>query len=336
MMRWVLVCFVVSACGSSSVSFSDYPDSFRDAYCRYLARCGVFPDASTCEHANTDLDLFIDASAQAAVDMGKVIFDGETAQKCLDQFGAQTCDTTDESGRAFPAACDQIIHGTVDAGGACAFSEECTSGMCDIPACSMACCIGTCIGDAPPAPGGPGTACNTSSDCTNDSFCDFSLNMPVCTALRAAGETCHATTECAYGLGCAGTTTFTCKTLPTLGEPCPDRVCRDAGNYCNGDGVCAKLGLAGDACASAEDCSPAYPCDFTTMKCTQGPRTGEACDADHRCFDADTFCDTAAASPTCVKRRPDGGTCQSNSQCESHYCDDSGSAATCAEEAVCI
>src|SRR5690349_24985505 len=116
MRAWLLVCLVAGGCGSSSVSLSDYPDAYRDAYCRYLTRCGAFPDMATCERANTGLDLFIDASAQASVDMGKVVFDGETAQKCLDQFGAQTCDTTDASGRSFPAACDHIIHGTVEIG----------------------------------------------------------------------------------------------------------------------------------------------------------------------------------------------------------------------------
>jgi hypothetical protein len=175
--------------------------------------------------------------------------------------------------------------------------------------------------------------CSTSGDCTDDSFCDFSLNVPVCTALKPSGAACQATSQCAYGLGCAGAT---CKPLPKLGEPCPDGVCRDAGNYCNAAGTCAQIGLAGDACTSNDDCSPFYPCDTTTMTCTQGPQTGEACAMGQRCFDADTFCDTSAAAPTCVTRRPDGGTCTSNSQCESHNCDQTGSAGTCTEEAVCI
>jgi hypothetical protein len=175
--------------------------------------------------------------------------------------------------------------------------------------------------------------CSTSGDCTDDSFCDFSLNVPVCTALKPSGAACQATSQCAYGLGCANAT---CKPLPKLGEPCPDGVCRDAGNYCNAAGTCAQIGLAGDACTSNDDCSPFYPCDTTTMTCTQGPQTGEACAMGQRCFDADTFCDTSAAAPTCVTRRPDGGTCTSNSQCESHNCDQTGSAGTCTEEAVCI
>jgi hypothetical protein len=208
--------------------------------------------------------------------------------------------------------------------------------MCDVPACSMACCQGTCVGDAPPPPGGPGAMCSTSGDCTSGSFCDFSLTSPVCTALKPAGATCQSTNECDYGLGCAGTTTRTCKTLPKLGEPCPDGVCRDAGNYCNAAGTCAKIGLAGAACTSTQECSSYYPCDTATMKCTQGPTTGEPCATGQRCFDANTFCDTSAAAPTCVTRRPDGGACTSSSQCESHNCDLTGSAGTCAEDAVCI
>jgi hypothetical protein len=335
MARWVIV-LVLGAC-SNSVSLADYPDAFRDAYCNYLARCGAFPDVDTCKKANIGFNLHIDPSSQAAVDQGKVIFDGDTAAKCLDEFGSQTCDQTDASGRSLPTSCGNIVHGTVGAGGQCALDEECKSGTCDVPTCQMACCQGTCTGDAPPAPGGAGTACTGSSQCTSGNFCDFSATPTVCAPLKAAGATCQSTSECAYGLGCAGTTTRTCKTLPKLGEACPDGVCRDAGDYCSTtDMTCKKIGLAGATCTSSNECSSFYPCDTTTMKCTKGPGTGQPCGTSLRCFDAGTFCDTSATTPTCVTLRADGGACTASSQCESDNCDMTGSAGMCSEGTVCI
>jgi len=336
MRRWALVVLCVGACGNS-VSLADYPEAFHDAYCSYLARCGVFPDADTCKKANIGFNFHIDPSTQAAVDMGKVVYDGDTAAKCVDEFGGQTCDQTDASGRSFPQSCDHIVHGTVGSGGACALDAECKSGACNVPTCQMACCQGTCTGDTPPSPGGAGTACTGSSQCTSGNFCDFSAMSPVCTPLKAAGAACGTTSECAYGLGCAGNNAmYTCKTLPKLGEACPDGACRDAGNYCSTtDMTCKKIGLDGATCTTSNSCSRYYACDAATMKCTKGPTTGQPCGG-LRCFDAGTFCDTTATMPTCVTVRPDGGACTASSQCESNNCDQTGSAGMCSEGAVCI
>ena len=335
MRRWVWL-LVLAACGggSGSVTLADYPQAFKDAYCRYLARCGEFPDVATCETANIGFNFHIDPSSQAAVDMNKVIFDGDQAAACLDAFGAQTCDSTDESGRSLPASCQNAVRGTVGSGGACAMNAECKSQTCDVPGCGSACCQGTCTGDAPPAPGGAGTSCTSSSNCTSGNYCDFTAMQ--CAALKPAGATCQSTSECAYGLGCAGTTTRTCKTLPALGEACPDLVCRDAGQYCSSAGTCMKVGLAGAACASVAECSAYYPCDTTAMKCTKGPTSGQACTTGQRCFDQDTFCDTTATAPTCIMLQPDGGACTSSSQCENDNCDMTGSSGVCTTPAVCI
>ena len=334
-MRSLLALLVLAGCGGS-LTIDEYPAALRDAYCKYETRCGAFPDISTCEHANIGLPTTIDVSLKEAIDKGKATFDGGLAQDCLDAFGAQTCDTTDEDSRSFALAkCRTIVKGTVGSGGACALGAECKSGTCTIPTCPDACCQGTCMGDAPPPLGGSGAACTSSSMCAAGFFCDFTNQ--VCAELKPAGATCNSTTECAYNLGCAGTTTRTCKTLPKLGEPCPDGVCRDAGNYCNGASQCAKIGLEGEACAQASgQCSPFYPCDTTTNKCTKAPSLGQVCTA--RCFDEDTFCDTGSAAPTCIATRPDGQTCAVSSQCQSNHCDQGSGAGsgTCSTPAACI
>lgn len=335
MRRWAWL-LVVAACGggSGSVTIQEYPQAFKDAFCRYATRCGEFPDIATCESANIGFNLHIDPSSLAAVDMNKVIFNGDLAGKCLDEYGAQSCDTTDQDGRTF-ADCSNVVSGTVGSGGTCAINAECKSGTCNVPTCSMACCQGTCMGDAKPAPGGPGTMCTSSTQCSTGNYCDFTAMT--CAALKTAGSTCQSTTECAYGLGCAGSTMRTCKALPKLGEACPDAVCRDAGQYCDAtSSTCMKVGLSGASCTTALACSSYYPCDTTAMKCTKGPTSGQACTTSQRCFDADTFCDTSAASPTCVMLRADGGACMSNSQCENNDCMLAGSAGTCTTPAVCI
>lgn len=334
-MRSLLALLVLAGCGGG-ITIEEYPTAFRDAYCKYATRCGAFPDVSTCQHANIGINLVIDPSSKEAVDKGKVIFDGSLAQDCLDAFGAQTCDTTDQDGRAFfPAKCRDIVKGTVGSGGACALDAECKSGACDIPTSTMTCPQGTCTGDAPPAPGGAGATCSSSNGCAVGFYCDFTNQ--VCAELKAAGATCQASNECAYGLGCAGTTTArTCKALPKLGEACPDGVCRDAGNYCNSAMQCAKIGLEGAACTSSQQCSSFYPCDTQAMKCTKAPSAGQACIG--RCFDANTFCDTSSATPTCISTKADGGTCSSNSQCQSDNCDQGSGAGsgTCSTPAACI
>jgi hypothetical protein len=172
--------------------------------------------------------------------------------------------------------------------------------------------------------------------CAVGFYCDFTTM--VCTELKAAGATCNGSNECAFGLGCAGTTTRTCKQLPKLGEPCPDGVCRDAGQYCNGAQQCVKIGLEGAACAQASGrCSSFYPCDTTTNKCTKAPSLGQPCTG--RCFDENAFCDTGSAAPTCVPIRADGQPCDGSSQCVSDHCDfgsGAGSAGTCTTPTACI
>ena len=334
MRRFSLLLAMAVGCGSG-LTIDEYPTAFRDAYCKYLTRCGSFPDVGTCQSANLGINLVIDPSSKAAVDKGKVIFDGNLAQDCLDAFGAQTCDQTDEDGRAFfPTKCRDIVKGTVGSGGACALDAECKSGVCDVPTATMACTQGTCTGDAPPAPGGAGSACTSSSGCAVGFYCDFTNQ--VCAELKAAGAMCNSTSECAYGLGCAGTTMRTCKALPKLGEACPDGVCRDAGNYCNSANQCAKIGLSGAACTNTTQCSSFYPCDTQAMQCTKAPSLGQACTS--RCFEANTFCDTGSAAPTCISTKPDGGSCTANSQCQSDNCDQGSGAGsgTCTTAAVCI
>lgn len=319
--------------GGGSVAIEDAPALFHEEYCSYLARCGLVPDEASCLDLNDNISLHIDASLIAAVHAGKVKYDGSIIGRCYRSIGAISCDRTAESGRSLGGEeCFGGLSGTVDEGGPCAIDEECKSAMCDVPACPDACCQGTCMG--PPEPALPrhlGESCMAIGECASGSYCDTSATK-TCVALEPADATCVSTTECAYGLGCAGTPR-TCRVLPELGEACPDGLCREDGAYCNASKVCAKVGLPGDACASRTDCSALYVCD-ATMHCALGAHEGEACSTTARCTDDENFCDLT--SMTCKAPQPNGSPCTTDSQCESYYCGGTGTARACDVEPVCF
>ena len=334
---FLLVFVGLVACGDDgggSVSLDDAPSVFRAEYCRYLTRCGVVPDEAECAGLNIGFGSHVDPSLRAAIDAGKIKFNSAILGRCYHQIGSISCDRTDESARQFGGiACYGAILGTVDTGGQCAVDTECLSKMCDVPACPDACCQGTCIGVAvAPPPYQIGVACQTTSDCESGAYCDSTTD--VCTALKPAGATCTSTNECPYGMGCAGLTgTRTCKTLPVVGEACPDGQCRDAGTYCTAAKACAKVGLPGDACATNGDCSSFYVCDGT-QHCAQGAHEGESCAVNARCADYGNFCDNA--TKICKGLQPDGATCTSSSQCESVFCTGTTGAMICQVEPICI
>jgi len=306
---------------------------FRAEYCRYLARCGAVPDQASCLDMNVNITTNSDPNLKAAIEAGKIKYDGGIIGRCYHQIGDLSCDRTDEKARTLGGiACYGGTLGTVETGAQCALDDECKSQMCDVPTCADACCQGTCTGaplEAPPF--AIGAACLTAVDCVSGAYCD---STKVCAALKPTGSTCSSTLECAYGTGCAGTTgTRTCKPLPALGEACPDGTCRDTGTYCNAAKTCAKVGLPGDACTASTDCSVYYSCD-ATGHCAEGPHEGQSCATVSRCADYGNFCETA--SKICKAPQPTGATCTSANECESRYCTGSVGTMTCQPEPICI
>jgi hypothetical protein len=336
MRRALVVVFALGCGGGSSgdgVSLTDFPNALLAALCQHEANCGEFPDVPTCERSNL-LRLNSNPSAAAAVAADKILYNAGKARECVDTIANATCDSTDADLRfLFPAACFQTATGTVHAGAACAINDECISLMCTVPSCPDACCQGTCSGDAPPPVDQPiGSMCSQpflSSECAANAFCDSTTHM--CTALKAAGSTCNSSNECDIELGCAGSPA-TCKALPTLGQPCPDGMCRDEGQVCLT--TCVKVGLAGDPCASDASCALRYRCDTTTNKCVEGPGQGSACVQSGDCWGAN-FCDipTGQNTGTCAPFKADGQPCTDNTECAGDNC---SSAGMCETPGVCI
>jgi hypothetical protein len=200
--------------------------------------------------------------------------------------------------------------------------------------------MGSCAGDVAPVfvQAQIGENCSSSSGCVTGAYCDQTTNM--CAALKAQGASCTLASECAYGLGCVGTTgARTCGALPAVGQSCAtDGVCRDEGTYCKYDSTtglstCAQVGLPSAMCPSSSECSQYYPCNFTTSQCTKGPGLNEACGS-AQCFDANTYCDNLTS--TCVALKSNGATCNSDAECTSDFCDQSLSTPLCAMPTVCF
>src|SRR5262245_10127670 len=307
---------------SSYVGFADLESGSRDARCTYLARCGWYPDKATCLTANlptlADVASFeLDPSVVAAVNAGRVRYNGARAKDCFDAISASSCDRTDGDGRSLFRVCSHYLTGTVAGGQPCFVDEECISQRCSANQTETQCLAGACVGDTAPAvePAGLGMPCSDAG-CANG-YCD--LESDTCLALRREGEACVASVECSYGLACVGVTAYTCKKLPALGEACPDDACRDDNTYCV-SGTCRARGLAGAHCDSWVDCAEAYPCDLATNTCRRAPALGESCAADVsiRCFDAGVVCDSETYK--CIAPKADGMSCINGFDCASGSC----------------
>jgi hypothetical protein len=322
--------------GTNYVAVGDMPAAYKDAYCTFLTRCGLFPDKATCVGAALSVVGTIDPNLVAAVGAGRVFYNGSNVKACYDAFANDTCDQTDENGRARIPACGVYFTGTVAGGDACILDQECISQQCSGGDSGVSCVRGTCVGDTPPAvlePIAVGMPCVGEQPCTAGAYCDTTTD--VCTVFKTNGEACTGSTECGYGLACAGPSgARVCQPLPALGQPCRlDLPCRDEGQTCNSTTMtCQQVGVAGAACTSGLQCSPYYRCNFTTSMCTKGPSLGESCSTGTGCFDAGTHC--SSTSLTCVPLEADGAPCSFDGECASDRCDVNTS--TCSSPPLCF
>src|SRR3954453_4447355 len=99
MRRLVIAALLLSACGDDSgppgeyVAVSEFASAYKDAECTYLAKCGMFPDKATCIGAQlytTEYVLFPEMIA--AIEAGRVIYNGNNVKTCFDAIANATCD----------------------------------------------------------------------------------------------------------------------------------------------------------------------------------------------------------------------------------------------------
>jgi hypothetical protein len=305
---------LVLLAGCGGIAYEDYPDAVRDATCSYLVRCHAASNLDDCRayYGRTAIES---PSLDAALDAGKVSYNEDAAQRCIDAYGALSCDETLLADDAL-AACAEVLTGRLRSGDVCAFDAECETDHCASPGCSDACCPGTCAD--PIAYPGIGDPCT--SLCEDDAYCGADST---CHALLPAGASCDMVSRCERTLYCAGLTgagNGVCTPVPHAGEAC-EGACAELGTICSG--TCVAAGLAGDPCELEYDCAQLYTC--TAGVCGDYPGVGMACTG--QCSGA-AFC----ADGLCVEQRADGADCLYGEECQTHYCNDDD---VCGDPPVC-
>ncbi|WP_164015272.1 hypothetical protein [Pyxidicoccus trucidator] len=294
----------LAACGGDDPE--DFGEQVVEAFCEREARCGVYASADTCEESlrqrGWETWMGLGTRYEAALESGRLSFDEEAAERCLDAIRDRDCrlpalsEAAMSRGIEYDPSCQVLRAQRTE--GACLAHAECgESGFCRYTEASG--CQGTCTPRH--GEGGPGEW---------PEHCAPGL-VPgadgTCQRARGEGETCHEVGEDA-----------------SRDPPCA------AGLWCDrGSNTCRPTGAEGDACAFEQDrpCGASFICE--AGRCERRPPEGRACTAPaaqsalqaHRC-QRDLFCDADAEQPgTCRERREEGAACRNFSECATDlYC----------------
>lgn len=300
----------VAACGDDEtvadpgVALDQFVQSYRDASCALLVRCGAMPDVETCL-ATTQADQDI-VQAAVAASSGNLSYDANAAKSCIDAVRTSSC----EAGTLFPEAlaeaCDPVFGERKAEGEACYAASECegVGSFCD-ESCGAGCCEGTCR----PASAGAalGEACSEEQPCVATAICayDEELDETRCVARSGAGEDC-VQGGCSAGLSC-DPGTQKCFQLAKSGQNCnPDlstRVCAHFGEFCELEARrCTARPGVGEPCGATgtddQVCAAYAYCNAGT--CALRPVAGESC-AEQECL-GNLRCEDAEGVLTCQSR----------------------------------
>lgn len=269
---------------------------------------------------------FSDASLERAVTNGIIRYDGPSAETCLAELAALSCDASSKNARLVSRACADVFIGERQDGEVCGFDEECRSGSCQIPACGDECCFGECRERLHSSIGGP---CEVDAQCVPETFCGNDMK---CHALVPEGGECVDDAECEFGAGCISPSELmpgNCRKLPALGEVCLYMRCADINGVCR-DGSCIELGLPGAECVTSKDCSPFAQCNDGI--CTPFPQLGEPCAGP--CA-GDSYCDDESTN-LCAKLKTDSEPCGAGDECASGFCKEGVAFASCEQRPICF
>jgi hypothetical protein len=278
-----------ASCGGGSgrsVPVDDFEGDLLSADCDVLVICGAVPDRATCL-ASLRVDSARFATLKTDVAAGTVAYDGQAAGACIDIFKNTTsCKQTvmGDIQQRFDATCGKVFTGSLPAGGACFFDEECANrGLCRNQTCSSnGCCAGTCLARPTPIPLG--------GDCSNPLADQYCIEGTVCAANAAGGGTCKAPLaagapcgpydRCALPYHCGGsvdpvTNEGTCTAPPARGQVCAmGEECDDGRDYCDPNYVCTSRIALGGACSAPEACVDYATCEGT---CVAKPGPNASC-----------------------------------------------------------
>jgi hypothetical protein len=243
---------------------------------------------------------------QAAADAGRAGYDPRAARACIDEIASTTCE---EWRAGATPACDDVLSGRVQLGGACLVGgDECADGWCDSSlACPGACAPFAALGEVcVEGACGPGLSCDGATGRCVTRIPPGDVGEPCGTDSPA---------RCLPDLVCNGTA---CVARLEVGEPCiRDSQCV-AGSYCgpytDTQRVCAPRAREGERC-DHQWCVFGAVCDESTRVCVHEPIPGE------RCLTSDPpaelcvggYCDEGGI---CRAWRGEGAACEVRDQCD--------------------
>lgn len=336
--------------GGGAVPFDALERELAEAYCDLLLDCHpgggdtVYIRLYLAERAQCVevLTRLVEAQGTFArleplIDRGTVAYDGAAARRCIDGFTGSCAGVFYDGFDASPA-CHATFEGTVPEGGSCAHHEACAGdAYCDLPSGT---CPGTCRPRLP-----VGAACGVEGRCGEGLICHYpEVADPHCVEVEtgpdaAEGEPCGLvdSTEtrltlraCAPGLWCTGSEDVAgvCRLPLVEGSACtPDDTCED-GTLC-ADGTCTAVTIVRTAGASCDEAALRVCDAFARLQCLAGTcveitdgREGSSCETgDFGEITCNEGLVCHSDTDTCGAPKPTGGTCRSDSECASFYCD---------------
>jgi hypothetical protein len=304
---YLLVAALAACGGGSGLDVHDYFARLHEARCRGQVACKEYPDLASCLATSWDPLASRQHDAVAAgVDAGKIHFNADAAQRCLDGLPA-VCQLTGDQPSPVEAACLEAFTGAVPEGSPCFLDEECvegSAGACVPPASCPAntCCAGTCAGvvvlQTP-----IGAACSSPNyrECVVGAYCE---TTNLCTAALPAGAACPSARPgiCATGY-CFNNVCVTPAASGATCDPANSGVaCSDFAEVCDPQRLkCIPLRAVGETCSRQSQvaaCVTLAICG-SAGTCVARGKPGDACDptVSQACLDG-AACDTA--TKTCM------------------------------------
>jgi hypothetical protein len=182
--------------GSGGVALRDLPRQVAELQCRKLFDCCTpaqiatagssiivsFTDEASCRTAYENLLEPSTPRREAAINEGRVIYDGREASACLARIEFMTCE---ELTSGSVPTCDAPWTPLQQDGEVCESDSECVSEFCEFgigPTSQKTCTPAARLGE--PCTG----------NCADGAFCDFDTS--ICAPVKRLGESCSTSSEC--------------------------------------------------------------------------------------------------------------------------------------------
>ena len=297
--------------GGEVLDYAAFEAAWLDGHCRMAVACETFPDQATCLASLGTTEPLRYATFVDDIAAGRILFDATAAARCLTVHASPSCTQTHAARVSATDLCDGVTTGTVPAGGACFFNEECAGGgLCrseSLPCDPRTyCCFGACQPRTVVPRGGDCSAAD--AHCVDGTRCTAGATAsapPTCAGPPdTVGSTCYRNPGCAAPLYCDASPdggAGTCTAPVATGERCNPssetslKSCEDLRDNCTGTGTCVGPTARGAACGSGTLCRLVDQCDFATEVCARVPGPEESCkdsclgalvcdQATHRCL----------------------------------------------------